>query len=103
MAGHIATTAPHLDGSEPIGVWFDVAWACYVEMMLKLDSHALEHIETVWDELAMKLTEDGKPTPEEWGASPQAQAGQASLMAMFGGSPDMGGAPPIGDEAGGAQ
>ncbi len=93
MAGQIVTSAPHLDGSESIGVWVDVAWHAYVELMLKLDKDSLAHIETVWDELDDVLTEDGKPTPEEWGASAKAQQGQAALMAMFGGSPDMGAAP----------
>jgi hypothetical protein len=102
MSGQIASSAPHLDGSESIGVWFDVAWAAYVHVMLTLDKQALEHIEGVWDDLAAELDENGKPTPETWGASPQAQAGQASLMAMFGGSPDMGDmgtAPGVGDDA----
>jgi hypothetical protein len=98
MAGQIAVSAPHLDGTESIGVWFDVAWHAYVELMLKLDPQSLEHIETVWDELDDQLTPDGKPTPEEWGTSTKAQAGQANLMAMFGGSPDMGAAPSFGDE-----
>jgi hypothetical protein len=44
----------------------------------------------------MELTEDGKPTPEQWGASAEAQAGQAALMAMFGGPAPMGGAPESG-------
>ena len=102
MSAQIVSTAPHLDGSESIGVWVDVAWHAYVELMLKFDKQSLEHVESVWDELAAELDENGKPTPETWGASPQAQAGQASLMAMFGGSPDMGMAPGVGDESGGA-
>jgi hypothetical protein len=98
MAGQIAATAPHLDGTESIGVWFDVAWAAYVEIMLKLTPDALDAIENVWDELDDATDENGKPTPEEWGASAKAQQGQAALMAMFGGAPDMGFAPNVGDE-----
>lgn len=101
MAGRIAATAPHLDGRESIGVWFDVAWAAYVEVSLKLDRDRLDAIEEMWDGLSAKLDDNGKPTPEEWGTSQQAQQGQAALMSMFGGAPDMGAAPGVGDEAGG--
>jgi hypothetical protein len=99
MAAQIVSTAPHLDGSESIGVWVDVAWHAYVEFMLKFDRDSMDHIEKVWDELGMELTEDGKPTPEQWGASAEAQAGQAALMAMFGGPAPMGGAPESGSQA----
>lgn len=101
MAGHIAASAPHLDGSESIGVWFDVAWASYlhVGMQMGVAGAKAEAIEDAWEDLAAELDENGQPTPETWGTSTRAQQGQADLMAMFGASPDMGAAPGVGDEA----
>lgn len=96
MAGRLARDASHLDGSEPIGVWFDVAWATYADLISELDRDMFDHIKDRWDDLSAELDENGKPTPESWGASESAQQGQAALMAMFGGSPDMGVAPPTG-------
>lgn len=106
MAGLIARDAPHLDGSEDIGVWFDVAWAAYLDVSLRLGTAGIqsEVIDDVWEELAAETDANGQPTPEQWGASEKAQRGQAALMAMFGASPDMGDAgmaPGVGDEAGG--
>jgi len=98
MAGQITASAPHLDGSESIGVWFDLAWSVYVDIMLRLDTNSLEHIEGVWEDLAAELDENGKPRPEDWGTSEKAQQGQAAMMAMFGGGPEMGMAPNVGDE-----
>lgn len=99
MSGQMAATAPHLDGTEDIGVWFDVAWATYANMLVSLDRDKLDALEQTWDELAAELSADGRPTPETWGASEKAQQGQAAMMAMFGGGPgDMGMAPGVGDE-----
>lgn len=100
MAGHIAATAPHLDGSEDIGVWFDVAWAAYLHICLQMGAVGvqLDTIDELWDGLAADVDENGKPRPEEWGTSEKAQRDQANLMAMFGGGPGMGAAPSVGDE-----
>jgi hypothetical protein len=98
MAGRIARDAPHLDGSEDIGVWFDVAWSVYTDMAMTLDRDRLDHLEELWDTLRSAST-DGQPTPEEWGASEKAQRGQAAMMSMFGGDPNMGAAPGIGEDA----
>jgi hypothetical protein len=102
MAGLIARDAPHLDGSEDIGVWFDVAWAAYLDISIRLGQAGvqLDTITDIFEELGAETDENGQPTPEQWGASEKAQRGQASLMAMFGASPDMGmgSAPGVGDE-----
>lgn len=100
MAGHIAATAPHLDGSESIGVWFDVAWASYmhVSMQLGMTGAKTEAVDEVWEQFAEETDENGKPTPETWGTSEKAQQGQAAFMAMFGAGPDTGMAPSLGDE-----
>lgn len=100
MAGRITADAPHLDGTEPIGVWFDVAWAAYMEIILKMGAVGVQQevLDDLWGELAAELTPDGQPTPESWGTSQQAQQGQAAMFAMFGATPDMGAAPTVGDE-----
>lgn len=97
MAGRIAMAAPHLDGSEDVGVWFDVAWHAYLTMAIELAAVDPDAIDEMWTSL-LSESEDGQPTPEEWGTSERAQKGQAALMAMFGGSPDMGAAPGFGEE-----
>lgn len=84
MAGRLARDAPHLDGSEPIAVWFDVAWATYADLIASLDQRHLSAIEDAWEEVAFAPE---KQTMETWGASETAQQGQASLMAMLGGMP----------------
>lgn len=100
MAGHIAATAPHLDGSEDIGVWFDVAWASYmhVSIQLGMTGAKTDAIDEVWDAFAEPIGEQAGPTPETWGTSAEAQQGQAAFMAMFGGGGGMGAAPAVGDE-----
>lgn len=100
MTGSLARDASHLDGSEDIGVWFDVAWATYLDLSVRLAGAGIKSaaIDDAYDDLAAETDENGQPTPEQWGASEKAQRGQAALMSMFGGSPDMGMAPNIGDE-----
>lgn len=100
MAGHIAATAPHLDGSEDIGVWFDVAWASFMHISLQMGTAGAkeEALQDTFTDLGRELDENGMPRPEDWGTSEAAQRGQANLMAMFGGAPDMGAAPNVGDE-----
>lgn len=103
MTGHVAATAPHLDGSEDIGVWFDVAWAAYMHVALTLGTAGVkqEAVDDIWEGLTEKLDDNGQPTPETWGTSESAQRGQAAMFAMFGASPDMGAAPTIGDDVSG--
>lgn len=96
MAGRIARDAPHLDGSEDIGVWFDVAWSVYTDMAMQIDRDRMDHLDELWRQLN-SASDDGMPTAEEWGTSEQAQRGQAALMSMLGGSPSMGAAPGVGD------
>ena len=100
MSGHMAATAPHLDGSEDIGVWFDVAWASFMHVSMQAGGSgaSMDAIDDAYEGLSERLTEDGKPTPEEWGTSEAAQRGQAAMFAMFGATPDMGAAPSVGEE-----
>lgn len=89
MAGRIARDAPHLDGTEPIAVWFDVAWATYADLLATLDQDHLDVIEETWGKVSADHDTEN-PTMETWGTSEEAQAGQAALMAMLGGMPGMG-------------
>lgn len=89
MAGRIARDAPHLDGSEPIGMWVDVAWATHADLLLTLDRERLDLIEEAWEDLTADY-DTSKPTMETWGNSPQAQEAQAALLALVGGMPGMG-------------
>lgn len=86
MAGRLARDAPHLDGSEPIGVWFDVAWSVYADLLKDLDRDHLDAIEDTWEDTLSK-GDPANPTPEEWGTSERAQQGQAAMFAMVGGMP----------------
>lgn len=100
MAGRLAREAPHLDGSEPIGVWFDAAWATYLDVQLAMGQVGVEEekLQEAYESLGEPLDDNGQPTPETWGTSTQAQQGQAAMFAMFGATPDMGAAPTVGDE-----
>jgi hypothetical protein len=99
MSGLIVRHAPHLDGSEPIGVWLDVAWSVYLDMgvMASKFRDGTTSVTELWESFLYE-GDDGKPSPEQWGSSESAQRGQAAMMAMFGGSPDMNAAPSVGDE-----
>lgn len=89
MAGRLARDAPHLDGTEPIGVWFDVAWATYADLLKDLDRDHLDAIDNAWEETVAEY-DTTQPTMENWGTSDKAQEAQAALMAMVGGMPPMG-------------
>lgn len=87
MAGQLAIRAPHLDGSEPIGLWFDAAWAVYGDFLMDVDSQRLDVLdEAMTGLLEPDVDQDGAPTGadaptmETWGADPAAQASQAALM-----------------------
>lgn len=99
MSGLLIRNAPQLDGTESIGVWVDVAWSLYLEIGTKLNDFrdGQDGVTDLWESLAFE-GQDGKPTPEQWGASEQAQRGQEALMSMFGGGP-MGAAPSVGEES----
>lgn len=84
MAGQLTLRAPHLDGSEPIAVWFEVAWALYSDFALTHGRDGVEALDSLMDTLNElgdddPDTADG-PTMETWGADPEAQAAQADLM-----------------------
>lgn len=99
MSGLLIRHAPNLDGTESIGVWVDVAWSVYLEIGITAGSFrdGTDSVRDLWDSLAFE-GDDGKPTPEQWGASEHAQRGQEALMSMFGGGP-MGAAPAVGEES----
>jgi hypothetical protein len=99
MSGLIVRAAPTLDGSESIGVWVDVAWSVYLEIGIQAAQfrEGTDSVNELWESLTSE-GDDGKPTPEQWGASERAQRGQEALMSMFGGGA-MGAAPAVGDEA----
>lgn len=100
MSGLIVRHAPHLDGSESIGVWVDVAWSVYLEIGIAAGKFrdGTDSVNELWESMSSEVTEDGKPSPREWGASERAQRGQEALMSMFGGGP-MGAAPAVGEES----
>lgn len=96
MSGLLVRNAPHLDGTEPIGVWYDAAFSCYVEMALQIDRDKLDALDELQTSLEAE-NDDGKPTMETWGTSEQAQRGQAAMLAMVGGlGDDMGATPSAG-------
>jgi hypothetical protein len=99
MSGLLIRHAPHLDGTESIGVWFDVAWSVYLEAGVFMSKFGgVDVLDDLWEDLDSQISEDGKPTPEEWGTSEKAQRGQDALMSMLGGMGGMGMAPGIGEE-----
>lgn len=96
MSGLMVRHAPRFDGSEDIGTWVDVAWTVYLEAGQIMHQYGnAGAIEDLWDDLATETAEDGKPLPEQWGTSEQAQRGQEALMSMLGGT---GMAPSVGEE-----
>jgi hypothetical protein len=100
MAGRLARDAPHLDGTEPIAVWFDVAWATYADLLTNIDQDQLDFMTERWEEIGADHDLD-QPTMDTWGTSERAQHGQAALMAMLGGpgamGADSGASPGIGE------
>jgi hypothetical protein len=93
MAGQLAIRAPHLDGTEPIKVWFAAAWAVYVDFMLAARDGHMDAIDDAMNTLTEPNPDqagaDG-PTMDTWGADAEAQAAQAQWMASMSG---MGGGP----------
>ncbi len=100
MSGLMVRHAPHLDGSASSGGWADAAWTVYLEAGQIIHTFGdVDALDDLWNDLAADATEDGKPTPEQWGASEKAQRGQEALMSMLGGgAAAMGMAPGIGEE-----
>ena len=98
MAGQLATHAPHLDGSEDVGVWFDAAWSLYLDLMIRLGEIGLEPIDDMYEELC-SVDEPGQPTAETWGTSEKAQRGQEAMFAMLGGMGGPTGAAPATGES----
>ena len=90
MAGRLVREAPHLDGTEPIGVWCDAVWSIYADILKDLDREHLDVIEDAWEDITADY-DTSQPTAETWGTSEKAQAAQAALLARVGGMPGMGG------------
>lgn len=86
MTGQLTLRAPHLDGTEPIAVWFAAAWALYADFAVTHGRDGVEALDSLMDSLCEPGEDDpdgvaaAGPTMETWGADEEAQAAQAEFM-----------------------